>query len=277
MKQYSQTLLHELNHQLECIHADTALPIAYSERAISVILESLNALRSALDGYTFGSEKDEIEFFKHIKPGFVSKLIYYKEIYSIESNAPYGGEKVLRKFYNAEVLRLELWFKHNMDFYRYYRSGSCHLDKRYFLRGVHDTLDNFLFQSDPIFCTSHDYKVAKIIANDRIRFYIEGELTKLQNGTVFLNPERQEIKPQKWTGSKVALVELIYALHSVGVFNNGNSNLKEIAAFFEQTFHISLGQYHRIFLEIRLRKSERTKFLNMLQDSVVRRMEASDS
>lgn len=81
---------------------------------------------------------------------------------------------------------------------------------------------------------------------------------------------------QNWTGSKVALVELLYALHTEGVFNNGTSDLKDIAEYFENIFNIDLGQYHRAFLEIRMRKSDQTKFLNSLKETLIKRMEKTD-
>lgn len=83
-------------------------------------------------------------------------------------------------------------------------------------------------------------------------------------------------KTQKWTGSKVALVELIYALHTEGVFNNGASELKEVTTFFEAAFGVDLGQFNRTFLEIRTRKSERTKFLNVLKEKLILRMDDAD-
>lgn len=81
---------------------------------------------------------------------------------------------------------------------------------------------------------------------------------------------------QTWTGSKVALIELLYALHTEGVFNNGASDLKDIAEYLEVVFDIDLGQYHRAFLEIRVRKSDQTKFLNSLKEKLVKRMENTD-
>ena len=79
-----------------------------------------------------------------------------------------------------------------------------------------------------------------------------------------------------WTGSKVALIELLYALHTEGVFNNGTSDLKDIAEYFENVFSIDLGQYHRAFLEIRMRKTDKTKFLNGMKEKLIRRMENTD-
>jgi len=74
----------------------------------------------------------------------------------------------------------------------------------------------------------------------------------------------------------VALIELIYALHTEGVFNNGTSELKEVTSFFESTFNVDLGQFNRTFLEIRSRKCERTKFLNTLKEKLILRMDDAD-
>lgn len=79
-----------------------------------------------------------------------------------------------------------------------------------------------------------------------------------------------------WTGSKVALIELMYALHTEGVFNNGAADLKDIADYFEHTFDINLGQYRRVFLEIRARKSEKSKFITTLNEALLKRIEKSD-
>lgn len=69
-----------------------------------------------------------------------------------------------------------------------------------------------------------------------------------------------------WTDSKVALVELIYALHEAGVFNNGKSDIKQIVGCFEEQFSVDLGNYARVFSEIRIRKSGQTNFLDHLRE-----------
>ena len=43
--------------------------------------------------------------------------------------------------------------------------------------------------------------------------------------------------------------------------------------FFENILKIDLGQYHRTFLEIRVRKTNRTKFLDSLKDTLVKKMD----
>jgi len=279
MKLFSESLLAELEQQLKSIHSETKEPIQYAEQAIKKLIKILEKLKTTFLNHHFESKLEEIDFFRNVKPLFAAKLIYYNDIYNIETNKPFGSKKAIRKYYNAEVIKLETFFKENVEFYKYYRTGNRNLDNKYFIRGKHDvrhTLDSFYFQADHRFSTSHDYKVARILANDRIKIYLETVISKLENKE---NPTETAIplrKTQKWTSSKVALVELIYALHTEGVFNNGTSELKEVTTFFEAAFDVDLGQFNRTFLEIRSRKSERTKFLNALKEKLILRMDDAD-
>ena len=54
------------------------------------------------------------------------------------------------------------------------------MDDAYFIRGKHNIklrLDTYYLEADSSFSTSHDFKVAKIIANDLIQFYLEDQLS----------------------------------------------------------------------------------------------------
>jgi hypothetical protein len=79
-----------------------------------------------------------------------------------------------------------------------------------------------------------------------------------------------------WTGSKAALVELIYALCEEGVFNNGNTDLKQLVNHFQTMFNINLGEYYRAFHEIKSRKKEQTKFLDALKEKLLKRINEID-
>ena len=273
------TLLHNLNEQLNFIDLEIDDQIKKCEQAITIILKSINELKKVTTKANFKTEAEEIQFFKEIKPQFTSKLIYFNRVYKIEMKKPNGGNRVLKKYYNNELLKLKAFFDNELEFYQYYRSCSTYLDFKYFLRGKFDiklALDSYYFETDTSFATSHDYKVSTILANDLIELYIENQLIMLENKE---NTEKSQRKPNvkmTWTGSKVALVELMYALHTEGVFNNGAADLKEIAEYFEHIFEIDLGQYRRVFLEIRARKSDKTKFITTLNDHLLKRMENSD-
>ncbi|UPT69934.1 MAG: RteC domain-containing protein [Flavobacterium sp. JAD_PAG50586_2] len=278
MKLLSQKLMSELQQRLDKIHSETPEPLGYAEHGIKASIAVLEKLKTKCISYEFITKAEEINFFRNCKPQLASKLIYYNEIYTIISNKPIGSRKTIRNYYKTELDKLEIFFNENLEFYRYYRTGNQALDNKYFLRGKYDvrlTLDSFYFQADQRFSTSHDYKVAQILANDAIKVFLESETQNLECKTEaiqFSNGQPNQV----WTGSKVALIELIYALHAEGVFNNGHSELKEVVNSFEAAFGVDLGQFNRVFLEIRARKSERTKFLNIIKEKLILRMDDAD-
>lgn len=116
-------------------------------------------------------------------------------------------------------------------------------------------LETFAFESDPKFCTCHDYTVARIIANDMLEVYLKDELRKLKR----TDTEEQKIYTPKvklnWTDSKSAMIELIYALYYKGSLNNGQADIKEITKYFEVVFNIDLGDVYRSYIEIKNRSS----------------------
>lgn len=279
MKLFAESLMTELEHQLKLIHLETENQVQLAEQAIKNSIAVFEKLKTFFIKYKQLNKKEEIEFFRDIKPKFAAKLIYYNEIYSIETNKPFGSQKTMGKYYKAELNKLKVFFEKNQEFYRYYRTGNNCLDNKYFIRAKYDLklmVDSFYFQADHRFTTSHDYKVARIVANDEIKVFLEEQIAKLSRKTITIQSPSPLSKGPKWTGSKVELIELIYALHTEGVFNNGTSGLKEVATFFETAFNIDLGQFNRVFLEIRNRKSERTKFLNTLKNKLMIRMDEAD-
>lgn len=272
-------LLSNLHEQLNFIDLEIDNQLTRCESAIEIILKTIQTLKITINKSRFKSEGEEIHFFKEIKPQFVSKLIYYNTIFKIEMKKPNGGHRIIKKYYNNELLKLKAFFDNELEFYKYYRSGSIYLDYKYFVRGKFDikmSLDSYYFETDTNFSTSHDFKVAKILANDLIQLYLENQLLMIDNKDTSEKSQRKPNLKMTWTGSKVALIELMYALHTEGVFNNGASDLKDNAEYFEHIFEIDLGQYRRAFLEIRARKSDKTKFLTTLNEALLKRMENLD-
>lgn len=268
----------DLNEQLNFINIEQDNIIKRCEEAIEVILKATESIKAQVLKKPFNSQTEEIYFFKETKPKFTSKLIYYNKIYKIETKKPHGGRRAVKNYYKEELQKLKQFFDAELEFYKYYRTGSSYLDHKYFVRGNFDiklSLDSLYFESNHKFITLHSHKVAKILAHDLLEVYFEDKLNELNHSKNIKSQHKHNIK-LNWTASKVALIELMYALHSDGVFNNGSADLKDIAAYFESVFDINLGQYRRAFLEIRVRKSERTKFINSLKESLLKRMDDSD-
>ncbi len=276
-EEYSKILINA-DEQLQFLSLEIEDLTKRSEASINIVLNALTQLKTLVVKSKF-TQSEEIKFFKETKPQLLSKLVYHNKIYKIEMKRPQGGDKVLKKYYNNELDKLKRYFDNELEFYRYYRSNSSYLDHKYFVRNKHDiklSLDTFYFEADHRFTTTHDYKVAKIIANDLVQVYLEDELSNLERKAPNDKSQANHKLSQNWTGSKVALIELLYAFQSQGVFNNGKSELKDLAEFIETTFNIDLGQYHRTFLEIRIRQSGRTKFIDSLKETLIKRMDNAD-
>jgi len=270
-KFYNETHL-KLETAIQEIVSEADCPTKSIEAVIQLIITSLSDLKDFILKKDFKNTEEEIYFFKYQKPLIVSKLIYYNAIYKIETRKPYGVKRT-RKYLNKELKKLKRFFDNNLDFYKYYRSNNSFLDESLFVRGKHNIglwLDTFYFEADHRFSTSHDYKVAKIIANDLIQVYLEDQLSNNKQKNT------SESYPLNWTANKTALTELIYALHSQGVFDNGNADIKLIARTFELAFNINLGDFYHTYMELKSRKINRTKFLDGLRDALIRKMDEQE-
>ena len=271
-KFYTETL-HKLETEINDLEIETDHSIQRIEAVIDIILKCLSEVKKYVLNRGFKNIGEEIHFFKYQKPTIVSKLIYYNAIYKIETKKPYGS-KPIKKYLNDELRKLKRYFDNNLEFYKYYRTNNSFIDDKLFVRGKYDiklSLDTFYFEADHSFSTSHDYKVAKIIANDLIQVYLEDQL----HNTAYRD-KSTDLPKLNWTGSKTAMIELIYALYSQGVFDNGNADIKVIAKTFERTFNLDLGDFYHTFMELKSRKINSTKFLDSLRDALIRKMDEQD-
>ncbi len=266
-----------LDDELEQIDRKSPNFLKKTEHSIFCVKTCLHELKEYISKNPFESTDEEIFFFKEFKPAIYGKLIFFVDVFRIESKRPIGNSCDQKKYLLREQKKLRSFFYENVDLYSYYRNKSTHLDDKYFLRNkmdIHLCLDDYAFNTDPCFSTSHDYKVARILANDRLNTYLNDELQSL---------EQKKEKPLQgtgkcnfvWTESKIALVELIYSLHSSGCINNGNGDIKEIAHLFESSFNVELGDFYRTFLEIKTRQNP-NKFLDTLRSALIHKIEEQD-
>lgn len=270
----------ELDFQLQIIESEESDNIKKAQESIRCIKTTLIQLKKLVIDHSFKSEKEEIHFFKKIKPEIVSKLIYHAKIFNIESRRPMGSNEIQESYLRHHLGKLTFFFNAHLEFYQYYRMNSTYLDDKYFVRGkddIHLLQDSLMLYVDPDFSTSHDYMVAKIMAHDRLEVFLNKELETLSIKS--LNPNWGQLGinniPFQWTDSKASLVELIYAIHASGAINNGHCEIRELSAFFEHSFNVRLPDIYRTFLEIKCR-SNPSKFIDFLKTSLIRKMEEDD-
>mgnify|MGYP001030947456 CR=1 FL=1 len=247
---------------------------------VDYLPEILGELKNFIISYPFASTEEEIHFFKELKPLLASKIIYYNTVYKIEVRFPSGSEEVQRDYLLSETDRISKSFQRNLAFYQYHRTKATYLDRQYFMRGKPDIqiiVDSFYYETDPQFSTSHDFKVAKILANELLEIYLTNRLHELER-----REQRKRVKNGfmgkvlRWTGTKRALVELIYALDACGCLNKGTVDIKEIVAYFEYVFDIDLGDFYHTYMELKAKTKDRTGFLSTLKDRLLMRMREQD-
>jgi len=281
MIQYTLNLLETIKKDVQIIDLEEDTTLNKSLKIIELLRTNFNELKEHISEYTFSNETEEIQFFKETKPQIFSMLIYYDNIYKLEINRPTGSESMQKEFTLKQFDDLKEYFDNNIDFYKYCRSQRTDLDKQYFLRYQPDVemyFDSQYFERDQKFSTGFDLKVATILANDMLSDYLNAELIKedLPNAHQFDNTNIQKVKA-KWTGSKVALIELIYAFDTSKCINNGKSDLKRMTSYVENLFDIDLGDVYRTFIEIRGRKGSRVQCLDDLRKKLIARMDDVDN
>ncbi|MBS1544176.1 MAG: RteC domain-containing protein [Bacteroidetes bacterium] len=258
---YSTQLQDKLRSRIEAIAGETTEFVPRSSKCLVAIQEVLTDLKQFVYKYEFQSRMEEVEFFKDTKPTFLSQYYYYDSLVTMKISEPVDQDRI-RFHYIDELGKQQEFVRANQDFYIYCVSGATHFDEQYFTRG------KSLFKApdlDTRFSTGHDNILARILANHMIRAYVDKYIKQ--------STTDPGISSLKWTAKKADLVELIYALHEVKVFNDGKVDIKQIANLFENLFNVSLGNFYRHFQEIGLRKGGRTNFIDHLKNKLEQRLD----
>lgn len=253
--------------------------ISITRQRIEISVKAVHQLRKYILDHPFDDLQSEIQFFKVFKPRFYAYYIYYSKVYQLEVLRPISNSEEEVTYFHEELKNLAEYFNRHRSFYEYMRMGSEFLDDKYFVRGLFNIsqfIDTYNLDADPGFSSSHDYKVARILANRMLSDYVKKEIDALKKNSLTAPESFTDKESLTWTASKAALIELIYACQSLGTFNNGDVDIKDIADMFQRIFNVNLGNLYRTFQEIRIRKKGRTFFLDQLKDELIKRMDLSD-
>lgn len=267
-----EELLNRLESGLNQIKASTPDQEEYAQLSLEMVILHLNKVNELTADYRFESESDEIEFYKHYKPKLVSRYFYFYRLVQYEICKAKKDPTNLRKYFRKERKRILRFFNRHIDLVAYYRNTDVAADRRFFTRKSCCSSicceKMFLVLSNPK-QSKNDLILAEIMANELLFIYLEKELNRLKP----IDEQSMLIETHfRWTGSKVALVELIYALASSKMINNGDVEIKDLVRLFEQVFHHKIDAPYQVFNEIKARKHDQTKFLDQLRDALMQRI-----
>ena len=277
MRATIQRLYEKMEDRIKGVREESFPLLKETSQCITICEETLKELKKQMEKHPLKDAKDEVEFFKEMKPKFYSQFIYYVKIFHIEINRPTASDKVQTSYLESHLMRIKHFFDNNLDFYQYYRSGATHFDEVYFVRNQQDFRllpDDLTLSFDHSFSTIQSYKVSKLFAYELLRIYLNSAIASIQlTDSAELKSNEKRLQ---WTGSKVSLIELIYSLQTAGVINNGTADIKLLTDFFERVFQLDLGNVYNVFQEMRIRKKNRSSFLDQLKERLIQRMNEAD-
>ena len=130
----------------------------------------------------FTSPKDEIRFFKEVKPAFAAFIEYYTYRYHALLFAPVNSPADLERFWRWEERKMQRFYEANQEFCRYMREGSTCRDEEYFLRTSSEqehVSDESLHDADVGLRSPKDPLVTIMKAYELYRLHIETTLAPL--------------------------------------------------------------------------------------------------
>lgn len=261
----------KLREQLDALPNEAEMMPEIAQKGVEISKRAFDELRHHVLQHPFKEQAEEIVFFKQIKPRFYSHLLFYLDVHKTEIRRPVGGPQMVEEYLLKRLSELHQFQEEHIDFYMYYRSGSARMDSLYFVRGswnANPDVYPWLFDIDPAFGTSHDYLVARILADELLSQYLQDCLDQVKQNHRFSLPSKDGEKTLQWTGSLAWLNELIYGLKESAVLNNGNITVGEIARTLQQAFNIAVGNIYRRQQENRLRDKP-TPFFDFMKEKYI--------
>jgi hypothetical protein len=269
---FSERLYADLNKDLNTLLLDDEPVIKRLEKSIHASLKYLKKLKDYCKLNDPSTPEEEIRFFKFIKPKFKSQLIYHQALLNMEIRKPVGEGQVVSEYYLNEIRILRHFFESNLTFYQYVRTESTYLDEYYFVRGnydVHLDPDQCMIDFDPTFSTTHDHKLAQVLASELLQEHLEQAIQRINQRDAITQIDA-EFNDFDWKQTKCALIELIYSWHATEAF--GKKNLKSIVKFIERSFNISLGNFYDTYDWLCGRPIP-TTYLDEMREAFLLRME----
>ena len=266
-------ILAQIHHQEDKLSSQMMQMADEAYQMTLYLNEMLGTIKAKVLQDSFADERQEIDFFKNIKPQVLGKLIYYNKVFRIETTCPVSNGEIHQSYYENLLKTLKSEYKEsicNEDFYRYYRAGRTDRDHTYFRLGqinYHDGLKSGVFEIDLSFSTYYDNKIAYIIANELLYIYMLTKISPEENpDLILLNGEAN--KDISWTNSQNALIELIYALYASNSIAYGKIGIRKLALIFQVLFRTPLNDIHHSFHRMKTRSGSRTAFLDQLKASL---------
>ncbi len=277
LKKYTDKLYNDLQEDLELYAEMGIIPMNKLTGAMQSIRDAVQKLKAYIIEHPFETEADEIEFFKTIKPKFVSEQVFLIDQAMVLMHRPPLTDPMLADYFQAELNKVHEYLGEHRYWYQYYLMDAAELDTKLFVGGAGpmDSLLPVLTDPGPEFSTNGDFLWAKFIALDRLKTWLDEEIGGLRGSDGGGNdPDGGKGPVIKWTGETINLVEIAYGIWLTGQLNNGNVSITQVVEWLERHFGVKIGKAHRRWQGIAGRKRLRyTRYLDECKAAIEKRVE----
>ncbi len=208
---------------------------------------------------------------------FSREMDYYAMLLEIESRCPIGDNKAILDYYKSQIDLLSVRLKGNAFLYQYYTFNEDCDDSLFFVRNpegcAHVILNDLDFDNH----TSNVYsaKFGEMQAIEDLISYLDLEIvnqSKDKNGDSETSKESKSNRVF-WKGSLAHFYELVFALVDAQAVTG---NIKQVMTVLGHCLDVKPGNYYGYYQAMRIRKKDRTPFLNWLIKCLLKRMDEGD-
>ncbi|MEX1191937.1 MAG: RteC domain-containing protein [Brumimicrobium sp.] len=240
-------------------------------KALELLKTALNNLKNTVLKSGFPSLKEEIRFFKEVKPYLLSRFLLISFVIQY-NDQKYISNEAADNLLQSKAEEHNTFLREYKTYLLQLKSVTTEQEKVFFVRNqfsppLCDVLKKVFL--NPEFCTFHSELLTMFKSQRLIQKFLDSEKDRVSN-------KNTTIYKLKWTQKKTALIELMYGLHYSNSLNNGQSNISEIKEVFETVFNVDLGNVYRIFHDIKNRE-RRTPFIDSLRVAVENKLDEEDA
>jgi len=142
-----------MQQEIACCKLKEAEMRPQVERCFHAAEHYWSLLAKKMDGYQFSNASEEIKFYKHVKPLFISEIKFYRLLYHLILFEPVEKPDQIKDFQLREMQRFDKFVRDNQEFCDYYKSGCTDRDEEFFRKKPEDDDQRQLPQYDIIAST----------------------------------------------------------------------------------------------------------------------------
>lgn len=258
----STITLDQLRQELSGLNLFGVDALVNIETALQLVKTAIETIEADIERNGFTSSKDEIYFFRHVKPHVYAFQIAFTKIRKIELLRSAYNKREFKGIVKQKLTFIQAHYIDYPEFTRYYNSNATHDDERYFLRSNRIPLDCFPLLYNVSCSTGFDVLAAYLLAYQFLIDHFDQDEKRIQ-----IDLNQSELF---WSLRKVDFVELISGLHAMVSINRGENDLKTLCLQLGKVFNIEIKDIYGKRSEIKERKGERFKFIRQMLDTLER-------